>query len=140
MQAGPAEGTGVAVVALAVAAQRPAFGYSSGPVWTPRRTASVKATTLHRVSIPPQKNVDNQRPPMSRLTAKTLRKAHGMVRNIHRMGGTVPEGLALLERDYNSWRRRVQRGRQRETLLAVAGVRIEAKEDCPWHTTEMRQP
>lgn len=75
-------------------------------------------------------SVDNSRPPMSRLTAKTLRKAHTMVRHIHRLGGPVPEGLALLERDYNSWRRRVQRGRQRETLLAVPQ---QDGEDCPWH-------
>ena len=64
-------------------------------------------------------SVDNTRPPMSRLTAKTLRMAHTRVRHIHRLGGIVPEGLALLERDYNAWRRRVQRGTQRETLIAV---------------------
>lgn len=56
---------------------------------------------------------------MSRLTAKTLRQAHALVSNIHKLGGPVPEGLALLERDYNSWRRRVQRGRQPETLSSV---------------------
>lgn len=64
---------------------------------------------------------------MSRLTAKTLRKAHSMVSNIHKLGGSVPEGLAMLERDYGAWRRRVQRGTQRETLMVV-----------PW-SAEVRQ-
>lgn len=65
---------------------------------------------------------------MSRLTAKTLRKAHSIVRNIHKLGGSVPEGLVLLDRDYNAWRQRVRRGTQRETLLVV-----------PW-SAEVRQP
>ena len=42
-----------------------------------------------------------------------------MVSNIHKLGGSVPEGLAMLERDYGAWRRRVQRGTQRETLMVV---------------------
>ena len=76
---------------------------------------------------------------MSRLTAETLRKAHTLVRHFHRLGRPVPQGLKLLERDYHAWRKRVQRGRQRETLLAVPPAgrweRIGAKEDCPWHKT-----
>ena len=59
------------------------------------------------------------RPAMSRLTAETLRKAHAKVRNIHKLRQPVPEGLALLDRDYAAWRRRVQRGTQPETLLPV---------------------
>ena len=73
-------------------------------------------------------SVDNSRPPMSRLTAKTLRMAHSKVMNIHRLGGLVPDGLAMLERDYKAWRRRVQRGTQQETLMVV-----------PW-SVEVRQP
>lgn len=94
-----------------------------------------QSNNVHRGFSSSTGSVDNSRPPMSHLTAETLRKAHAMVRNIHRLGGAVPEGLALLERDYNAWRRRVQRGRQRETLTLVHTLR----KTEPW-SAERRQP
>ena len=59
------------------------------------------------------------RPPVSRLTAQTLRKAHKCAMRYRRLGHPIPAGIALLDRDYVAWRRRVQRGAQPETLSAV---------------------
>ena len=57
------------------------------------------------------------RPPMTFKTAWTLRKAHAIARNYRLMGAVMPEGIALLDRDYVAWRQRVQRGVQLDTLL-----------------------
>ena len=59
------------------------------------------------------------RPPVSRLTAKTLRKAHMCAQRYRRLGHPIPAGIALLDNDYQRWRRRVQRGAQPETLSAA---------------------
>jgi hypothetical protein len=52
------------------------------------------------------------RPPMSDLTARTLRKAHAIARAYRELGEPLPAGIARLDRDYHAWRWRVRRGRQ----------------------------
>jgi hypothetical protein len=52
------------------------------------------------------------RPPISDLTARTLRKAHTIARAYRELDEPLPAGIACLDRDYRAWRRRVQRGRQ----------------------------
>ena len=40
------------------------------------------------------------RPPMSDLTARTLRKAHAIARAYRELGEPLPAGIARLDRDY----------------------------------------
>jgi len=46
--------------------------------------------------------------------AARLRMAHAKAEVCRRMGWPVPARLALLEREYERWRKRVQRGRAAE--------------------------
>ena len=52
------------------------------------------------------------RPPLHPLTAATLRRAHATAEVARRLGADVEPGVALLNRDYHAWRRRVARGEQ----------------------------
>jgi hypothetical protein len=52
------------------------------------------------------------RPRLHPLTASTLRRAHSIAEGARRLGVGTSAGVALLDRDYHSWRRRVQRGEQ----------------------------
>ena len=44
------------------------------------------------------------RPPMSDLTARTLRKAHAIARAYRELREPLPAGIACLDRDYRAWR------------------------------------
>lgn len=57
------------------------------------------------------------RPPVSDLTARTLRRAHALATNLRLIGSPLPPWLALLEQDYEAWRKRVQLGAQPETVI-----------------------
>lgn len=54
----------------------------------------------------------SRRPRFHPLTASTLRRAHATAEVARRLGADVAPGVALLDRDYHAWRRRVQRGAQ----------------------------
>jgi hypothetical protein len=53
-----------------------------------------------------------RRPRLHPLTAATLRRAHSIAEVARRLGVDVEPGVALLNRDYYAWRRRVARGDQ----------------------------